>query len=582
MPLNKFRLKIIKLIMNLISHSKFPPMRHLILFLFTLLIFSACKTEEPQNPPTVLTKVASDVALKNANLNGEVTEEGFSATSDRGFVFSEKNSNPSVSDSKVQSGYGKGEYSIVLDKLSPNTKYYYKAYATNTKGTAYGLVQSFTTADYSLSSLTTESPKNIGYTTAELGGIITNDGGAAISERGVCFGLNPNPTVSDNKVVSGKGIGSYTINAINLKDNSKYYARAYAINFKGTAYGNEQSFNTIEFKLPTFVNKDANAIGSTSFMVGSEITDDGGTDIIERGFCYSTSTNPTISDLKVKIGNGKGAYFSTIESLKENTIYFVRPYAINLKGVGYGSQQIIKTIAQSALSTNLKSGILAYYPLDGNTNDASQNGVSLIIKGEVKLPSQGLDRFGNPGKCAGFNSFGGIITNSSKINDSKSGFSISMWVKSLTYNSSEGLLTRKDIGLNLINDNQEEINIYIAKKNYFVNNDFYSNKFPLQSSLLFDNNWHQIVICLDYSNKLVNFFVDGVSQHLTQVEISNLGLCNLSIGSSYERINLPNPEFADTKYNRWGWSGYIDDVGLWNRTLSLDEIKYLYQNSYKP
>lgn len=557
-------------------------MRYVIIFLLASIMLVSCKMEEPQNPPTVITKVASDVSLKNATLNGEVTEEGFSATTDRGFVFSEKNTNPSVSDSKAQSGYGKGGYSIVLDKLSSNTKYHYKAYATNTKGTAYGIVQSFTTADYSLPSLTTELPKNVGYTTAELGGIITNDGGATISERGVCYGLNPNPTVSDNKVISGKGIGSYNLNAINLKDNSKYYVRAFATNLKGTAYGNEQSFTTIEFKLPTFVNKDAKSIGSTSFMVGSDITDDGGTDIVERGFCYSTSTNPNIIDLRVKIGNGKGAYFSTIESLKENTIYFVRPYAINSKGIGYGSQQTIKTIAQSAISTNLKSGILAFYPLDGNANDASQNGVSLITKGEVKLPSQGLDRFGNPGKCAGFDSFGGIITNSSKINDSKSGFSISMWVKSLIYNSSEGLLTRKVIGLNLINDNEEEINIYIARKNYFVNSDFNNNKFPLQSSILFDNNWHQIVICLDYSNKLVNFFVDGVSQHLTQVEISNLGLCNLSIGSSFERINLTNPEFSDTKYNRWGWSGYIDDVGLWNRTLSLDEIKYLYQNSYKP
>jgi hypothetical protein len=110
------------------------------IFIFLILFFFGCKTEEPQNPPTVITKVASDVTSKNATLNGEVTDEGFSATSDRGFVFSEKNTNPSVSDSKAQSGYGKGIYSIVLDKLPVNTKYYYKAYATNTKGTAYGEV----------------------------------------------------------------------------------------------------------------------------------------------------------------------------------------------------------------------------------------------------------------------------------------------------------------------------------------------------------------------------------------------------------------------------------------------------------
>jgi FlaG/FlaF family flagellin (archaellin) len=557
-------------------------MKSIYLIICSILVLVSCKLEEPQNPPSIITKVASDVTLKNATLNGEVTDEGFSATSDRGFVFSDKNPNPSVSDTKIQSGYGKGEFSIVLDKLPVKTKYYYKAYATNTKGTAYGEVQSFTTADYSLSSLNTELPKNVGYTTAVLGGIITNDGGASISERGVCYSLNPNPTITDNKVVSGRGIGSFAVDIINLKDNSKYYARAYAINAKGIAYGNEQTFSTIEFKLPAFINKEPNSIGSTSFLFGTEISDNGGTDIVERGFCYGVNNNPTVNDTKLKSGNGDGSYFSMISGLRENTTYYIRSYAINSKGIGYGSQVIVKTLNQASVSSNLKTGILAYYPLDGNANDASQNGISLITKGEVKLPSQGLDRFGDPGKCAGFNLYGGLITNSSKLNDSKSGFSISLWVKSLVYNSSEGILSRKFIGLNLINDNQEEINIYISRKNYFVNSDFYNNKFPLQSTILFDNNWHHIVLSLDYSNKLVSYFVDGVNQQISQVNISSLGFCNLSIGSSYERINLPNFGNADIKYDRWGWSGYIDDVGFWNRTLSLDEIKYLYQNSYKP
>jgi FlaG/FlaF family flagellin (archaellin) len=555
-------------------------MRILSISVFFLLVFG-CKTEEPQNPPTVITKVASDVTLKNATLNGEVTEEGFSATTDRGFVYSEKNTNPSVSDTKVQSGYGKGVYSIVLDKLPVNTKYYYKAYATNTKGTAYGEVQSFTTADYSLSSLTTELPKSVGYTTAELGGIITNDGGATISERGVCFGLNPNPTISDNKVISGKGLGSYTLNAVNLKDNSKYYARAYAINVKGTAYGNEQTFTTIEFKFPTFVNKDANSIGSTSFMVGSEITDDGGTDIVERGFCYSTSTNPTISDLKVKIGNGKGAYFSTIESLKENTIYYVRPYAINSKGVGYGSQQTIKTIAQSAISTNLKDGILAYYPLDGNANDASGNGINLITKGEVNFKTLGLDRNGISNKCVGLNiDGGGLLTSTSKINDSKNGFSISYWGKHLLgYTNGTNW---NFMALNVINNKSEEINFYVTNKyNYYVGNSFANKNFEIQSDKNFDNEWHFITANFDYSNGLITYYFDGVLQKNVSINLKPLGIVDLCIGNSYEAI-VNGLYSTERKYNRWGWAGYIDDVGIWNRTLSLDEIKYLHKNSFTP
>ena len=100
-------------------------MRFGLFFMSLTLLLVSCQKEELQNLPTVFTLIPTNVSLKNATLNGEVTNEGFSATSDRGFVFSEKNANPSESDTKVQSGYGKGVYSILLDKLPVNTKYYY-------------------------------------------------------------------------------------------------------------------------------------------------------------------------------------------------------------------------------------------------------------------------------------------------------------------------------------------------------------------------------------------------------------------------------------------------------------------------
>jgi len=227
---------------------------NLYFFLLFSIVFVGCKTEEPQNPPTVFTKAASDVTSKNATLNGEVTDEGFSATSDRGFVFSEKNTNPSVSDSKAQSGYGKGIYSIVLDKLPVNTKYYYKAYATNTKGTAYGEVQSFTTADYKLPTAVTDVPKNITYTTVELGGSVTDEGGGTVSESGFVVGTNASPTITDLKFPVTKGKTAIALIVSKLNVNTKYYVRSYAINSKGIGYGNEQSFTTLELPVKPRVN----------------------------------------------------------------------------------------------------------------------------------------------------------------------------------------------------------------------------------------------------------------------------------------------------------------------------------------
>ncbi len=124
-------------------------MKYILTILFLAFFIIGCKPQEvlliKENIPTVTTKEAADFTNYGATMNGEVTDEGFTATTDRGFVYSDKNPNPSVSDKKVQSGYGKGIYFVKLEKLALNTKYYFRAYATNTKGTAYGVVQSFTT-----------------------------------------------------------------------------------------------------------------------------------------------------------------------------------------------------------------------------------------------------------------------------------------------------------------------------------------------------------------------------------------------------------------------------------------------------
>ena len=225
-------------------------MRILKLFILFFIVFLGCKTEEKvlvkENPPTVLTKAATDISFQNATLNGEVADEGFSATSDRGFVYSDKNSNPTGNDSRVQSGFGKGIYSIVLDKLALNTKYYYKAYATNTKGISFGEIQNFTTNDSKVPTVTTNLPINITRFSVDLGGSVTETGGLPVTQRGICYGLTPNPSISDSKAISGEGIGAYKINLNNLKSNSKFYVRAYAINSKGTGYGNEQSFSTLD------------------------------------------------------------------------------------------------------------------------------------------------------------------------------------------------------------------------------------------------------------------------------------------------------------------------------------------------
>ncbi len=101
------------------------------------------------------------------------------------------------------------------------------------------------TDDPSAPVISTSAVTNITATTAQGGGTISDGGASAITERGLVWGKNPSPVVSDNKASSGTGTGGFTVDMTNLESGVKYYVRAYAINSEGTTYGNEVSFTTI-------------------------------------------------------------------------------------------------------------------------------------------------------------------------------------------------------------------------------------------------------------------------------------------------------------------------------------------------
>ncbi len=92
--------------------------------------------------------------------------------------------------------------------------------------------------------LITDAASAITNTTAVCGGIITNDGGAPITARGVCWGTNLNPTIDSSKTFDSVGTGSFSSHITGLITNTTYYVRAYATNIAGTGYGGVITFTT--------------------------------------------------------------------------------------------------------------------------------------------------------------------------------------------------------------------------------------------------------------------------------------------------------------------------------------------------
>ena len=97
-----------------------------------------------------------------------------------------------------------------------------------------------------VATVTTGVVTEITKTTAVCGGEVKSENGWAVTERGVCWGVEPNPTPSDNCTVDGDGIGKFTSVITGLIPGTKYYVRAYAKNAAGTGFGAERSFTTLE------------------------------------------------------------------------------------------------------------------------------------------------------------------------------------------------------------------------------------------------------------------------------------------------------------------------------------------------
>ncbi|MCA8829181.1 LamG-like jellyroll fold domain-containing protein [Hymenobacter pini] len=214
------------------------------------------------NAPTVTTATPSSVTTNSAVLGGNVSADGGATVTGRGVVYSitSTNGTPAIGGTGVTTaanGSGTGTFSATISPLSPGTSYSVRAYATNSAGTSYGAVQTFTTAA-NAPTVTTATPSSITTNSAVLGGNVTADGGATVTSRGVVYSVtstNSTPAIGGSGVstgATGSGSGGFLATTSGLTPNTNYSVRAYATNSAGTSYGAVQTFTTAA--LPTVVS----------------------------------------------------------------------------------------------------------------------------------------------------------------------------------------------------------------------------------------------------------------------------------------------------------------------------------------
>lgn len=296
-----------------------------------------------------------NVSAGTATFNGAVTNVGTPAYIERGFVYGLV-SNPTVDDTKVKTtGTGTGAFSANISGLKLGQQYFVRAYAIyEIESTAYRVYSSeqvtFTLIPTAPSvSVQNVTNLNVSGGTATFNGTITNVGTPIYTERGFVYGTTRNPTVDDKKIISsGSGIGAFSVNVSDFDLNKTYYVRAYVVCPIGIIY----SQSDVNFILTSSSPRLSVQIVSSLSVEKKSVTLNGAIESVgtppysERGFVYSTTTNPTLNDTTVPVpGTEIGSFSTVIHDLQLEQTYYVRAYANSMIG----------NVAQTVYSDNQTS-----------------------------------------------------------------------------------------------------------------------------------------------------------------------------------------------------------------------------------
>ena len=207
-----------------------------------------------------------------------------------------------------------------------------------------------------LSTLSTTPITNITATSATGGGNITSDGGAKVNAKGVCWGVNADPTTLDSKTNDGGGIGQFVSNLSELTAGSTYHVRAYATNSVGTAYGADLSFATLG-KAPECITQPAMNITSSGATLNGTVKANDLSTTVTFEYGTTTSYGQIITSAQSPVtGNNITNVSADISGLTPGTTYHYRIKVINSIGTTNGndltftSGSIIPTITTTLVS----------------------------------------------------------------------------------------------------------------------------------------------------------------------------------------------------------------------------------------
>ncbi|NLO69659.1 MAG: family 43 glycosylhydrolase [Porphyromonadaceae bacterium] len=209
---------------------------------FTIIVFlAACKSPNEMDKIVTFSGISLiEVTESTAKLSAQISSDG-GGISEKGFCWSDSKT-PTVADNIKKIMAPGTTMETLIEGLTTNTKYFVRAFAINDAGIAYSEVLELTTTASDVV-LGITNVENITFESAVFSSTISHRANIVVTEKGFCFGMNPEPTVSDFKIEVSES--DFTITATNLLSNSLYNVRAYAIVSGNPVYGEINTFKTL-------------------------------------------------------------------------------------------------------------------------------------------------------------------------------------------------------------------------------------------------------------------------------------------------------------------------------------------------
>jgi hypothetical protein len=213
------------------------------------------------------------------------------------------------------------------------------------------------------------------------------------------------------------------------------------------------------------------------------------------------------------------------------------------------------TLAQTVPNYVPANGLVGWYPFSGNANDASGNGNNGTVNGPV-LTS---DRFGNSNAAYSYDGINDYFTAQQNLTS----YSFSFWFNALILSGSPNC--------NLYNYENTYSELLTANGSIYARAQYTTapHSHVITNYIPTLNNWHHMVVNFDAVTKQIEIFVDNTNHFV--------GTLNATGGAYYSANNNNTVYFGGVSlYSISYFSGKMDDIGIWNRTLTQQEVTNLY------